>query len=105
MSETVALTFGTASIFGGLYGYHLKRSKPSLLAGVGVGSLYLTSAYLMHQQKLSGTALAFGTSGLLFGAIIPRAISIKKGPPVVLAVMSFTGLAYFGYKYQEEKFQ
>lgn len=66
---------------------------PSLVAGVGVGLLYLWSADSIRKGTANGLEGALGASALLLLSSLPR---VAKGPvPQVLAATStITGLYY-----------
>ncbi|TFK74937.1 hypothetical protein BDN72DRAFT_758698, partial [Pluteus cervinus] len=89
-----AYAMGTLCIIGGVTGFARTRSIPSLVAGVGVGLLYLWSADSIRKGTANGLEGALGASALLFLSSIPR---VKKGPiPAVLALTSAGAGAYYG---------
>lgn len=70
------------------------RSVPSLVAGVGVGLLYLWSADAIKKGHPNGLEGALGASTLLLLSSLPR---MAKGPvPAVLAISSAVVGAYYG---------
>jgi uncharacterized membrane protein (UPF0136 family) len=83
-------------------GYVRQRSTMSLVAGLGLGTLYGTSAYLLKENKQGGIELATATSVLLTGAMLPRAIKTKKPIPIAMGVVGVLGLVYYGKKYYEQ---
>jgi len=59
-------TVGALVAVGGAIGYMQRKSVPSLVAGVGIGSLYAYSAYLISNgQSENGHLLATVTSTAL----------------------------------------
>ncbi|KAH9913992.1 transmembrane proteins 14C-domain-containing protein, partial [Epithele typhae] len=89
-----AYVMGTLCIVGGLTGFARTRSIPSLVAGVGVGALYLYSADCIRKGTANGLETALGASALLFLSSAPRAM---KGPvPAMLTVTSAVAGAYYG---------
>lgn len=84
---------GTLCIVGGVTGFARTRSIPSIVAGVGVGLLYLWSANSIRSGTSNGLQAALGASALLFLSSAPRA---AKGPvPALLtATSAVTGLYY-----------
>ena len=66
MSHHVALTLGALTPAGGLYAGLVKGSRPSMAAGALFGGLYLTSGWLIKENKNNGIELAFGTSVNIF---------------------------------------
>jgi uncharacterized membrane protein (UPF0136 family) len=79
----------------------LKGSKASLIAGLGVGTLYGVSGYLLHQNADYGIELALLSSALLTGGMLPRAIRVGKPLPVSLVILGAVNCAYFGRKWFE----
>ncbi|KAJ3536082.1 hypothetical protein NMY22_g6192 [Coprinellus aureogranulatus] len=94
MSAYPAYTMGGLCIIGGVTGFARTRSVPSLVAGVGVGLLYLWSADAIRKGTNNGIEGALGASALLLLSSIPR---VAKGPvPLVLAVTSASTGFYYG---------
>ncbi|EPQ56614.1 hypothetical protein GLOTRDRAFT_110863 [Gloeophyllum trabeum ATCC 11539] len=93
MSAYPAYVMGGLCIVGGVTGFTRTRSVPSLVAGVGVGLLYLWSADSIRKGTANGLEGALGASALLLLSSLPR---VAKGPvPQVLAATStITGLYY-----------
>ncbi|GJE98573.1 transmembrane proteins 14C-domain-containing protein [Phanerochaete sordida] len=97
MSATPAYIMGGLCIVGGITGFARTRSVPSLVAGVGVGLLYLWSANSIANGTANGIEGALGASAILLLSSLPRA---AKGPvPAVLTVASTASTIYYGKTY------
>lgn len=88
-----ALLLGVACVAGGTAGYVRTNSKPSLIAGLSVGILYLWAGAALRNGNTKGITGAMGASAILFLSSIPR---VAKGPvPAMLTILS----AASGYYY------
>ncbi|CAG8577175.1 9505_t:CDS:2 [Acaulospora colombiana] len=82
---------GVACISGGITGFLRTGSKPSLIAGVTVGALYLWSGGILLNNDPRGYYGAAGASAILFLSSLPR---FTKGPvPALLTVLSAVSAA------------
>ncbi|KIP02686.1 hypothetical protein PHLGIDRAFT_78763, partial [Phlebiopsis gigantea 11061_1 CR5-6] len=89
-----AYIMGGLCIVGGITGFARTRSIPSIVAGVGVGLLYLWSADSIRRGTANGLEGALGASAILLLSSLPRA---SKGPvPAVLSVTSAVSAVYYG---------
>lgn len=70
---------------------------PSLVAGVGVASMYGFAGYLIKENRDYGHETAVAASAILAGAMLPRAIKsgFKKPVPAALSVISLAAGAYY----------
>lgn len=85
---------GGFCLVGGLAGFTRTRSIPSLVAGLGVGALYLWSADRIRKGQENGIEAAVGASAVLLASSAPR---MFKGPvPAMLAATSTVSGAYYG---------
>ncbi|KAG8827809.1 hypothetical protein FRC19_000314 [Serendipita sp. 401] len=92
-SPYVALIMGIACIAGGTTGFLRTGSKPSLIAGVSVGCLYLWSGGLILNNDFRGFYGAAGASAILFLSSLPR---VAKGPvPAILTLLSAASGTYY----------
>ncbi|ORZ23440.1 transmembrane proteins 14C-domain-containing protein [Absidia repens] len=97
MSHHPAYAMSALCFAGGIGGFARTRSLPSLIAGVGLGTLYGAAGYI-SQENVNGYKLAVGSSVVLAGAMIPRAIKTKKPVPIALALTSLAAGAYYTKK-------
>ncbi|KZT07274.1 uncharacterized protein LAESUDRAFT_678266 [Laetiporus sulphureus 93-53] len=96
MSAYPAYIMGTLCIVGGITGYARSHSIPSLVAGAGVGALYLFSANQIRTAAPNGLEYALGASAILLLSSLPR---VAKGPvPAVLTATSTATILYYGKK-------
>ena len=102
MSHHPSLTLGSACILGGFYGFMKTGSKPSLIGGLVTGSLYLTSSYLLKENKDGGLQLAVGTSALLMGSMARRALIVRAPVPMAMFSMGALATAYYGKALKED---
>ncbi|KAI5999410.1 transmembrane proteins 14C-domain-containing protein [Pisolithus orientalis] len=94
MSGIPAYAMGGLCLAGGVTGFVRTRSVPSLVAGVGVGLLYLWSAEAIKKGHPNGVEGALGASALLLLSSLPR---VAKGPvPAILAATSTAAGLYYG---------
>ncbi|KAH8556076.1 transmembrane proteins 14C-domain-containing protein [Umbelopsis sp. PMI_123] len=103
MSHHTALTMAALCAVGGVAGFAKTRSTPSLVAGLGVASLYGGAAYLLKENKDYGAETAAVASLVLAGAMGPRAVKsgFRKPVPVALTIASLAAGAYYANKVLE----
>ncbi len=78
------------------------RSKPSLIAGVGLGTMMLVSGYIIKEgSDLKGHTLALITSGLVVAGTLPRAVKTQKIVPAAVALVGLVSAFYQGQKVRE----
>jgi len=95
-SAHVSNTTGLLLTVGGIAAYAKKRSTPSLIAGVALGSTFFLSSYLIQkQQNFEGHALASAASVALVGAGVSRYFkATNKTIPLVLVVVGALSSLY-----------
>ncbi|KAF4810138.1 TMEM14 protein-like protein [Colletotrichum tropicale] len=106
MAHHPSFTLAGLLAVGGTAGFLKTQSKPSLIAGLGLGAAYAYSGYLLKENKDYGAELALGNSIVLLGAGASRAIKTGGKAPIPLA-LTFAGAAatvYYQKKYREFKF-
>ena len=103
-SAHVNLSLGTLVLVGGGLGYARKGSHASLVSGLVVGSLLLSSGYLIAKtdQVYEGHVLATLTSGVLAGGMGQRFVSTGKFLPAgLVASLGACACAYNALQSQE----
>uniref|UniRef100_A0A1D1ZEG7 UPF0136 membrane protein YJR085C n=1 Tax=Anthurium amnicola TaxID=1678845 RepID=A0A1D1ZEG7_9ARAE len=103
MSHHPSYTMAVICTIGGIAAYSKARSIPSLIAGVGIGTLYGIAGYVIKKNKDYGYETAFAASTILAGSMVPRAIKTKKSIPLSLGVLSVGVGAYYAKKIYEYK--
>ncbi|KAJ7199109.1 transmembrane proteins 14C-domain-containing protein [Mycena haematopus] len=94
MSAYPALAMGGFCMLGGIAGFTRTRSIPSLVAGIGVGAVYLWAGDRIRKGQSNGIESAIGASAVLFASSVPR---MGKGPvPAMLAATSTMSGLYYG---------
>lgn len=91
-----AYILGALTAGGGIAGFARTGSKPSIIAGVSVGTLYALGGYQIQNGGSYGVELALLASVVLGGSSIPRALRNKKPVPMVLSAIAVYGLSTFG---------
>jgi len=74
---------------------------PSLIAGVGIGTLYGIAGYVIKEKKDYGHETALGASIILASSMVPRALKTKKPISLSLCVLSVGVGAYYAKKIYE----
>lgn len=102
------MTMGGLVAVGGVIGYVRKGSTMSLVAGMVVGSLFFTSAYLIATPSASsstifrGHVLAATTSGILAVGMGQRYMKTNKIMPAgLVALLGAAACAYNIHKARE----
>lgn len=86
-------TMAVLCSLGGAIGFARTRSKPSLIAGSGVGALYAWAGVRLHTHAAYGREMAAAASLLLLASSAPR---FAKGPlPKVLTTTSVLTGGYY----------
>jgi uncharacterized membrane protein (UPF0136 family) len=87
----LALVYGLVALIGGLYGYLVKDSLASLIAGGASGVILLVGAALIGKKPKAGLITALVLSLLLIGRF--ASASLKSGASTIAIVMIVGGLA------------
>lgn len=86
------------TITGGSVGYVRKKSLPSLISGLVIGSTFVYAGYLIDKKLAAGYMLALGASAILLGTGISRGVSssFTKPLPLIMSVLGASGSYYYG---------
>ncbi|KAJ7148492.1 transmembrane proteins 14C-domain-containing protein [Mycena crocata] len=110
MSAYPAFAMGGLCIAGGVAAFARTRSLPSLVAGVGVGAVYLWAGDRIRRGEDNGLEAAVAASTLLLASTAPRLLrtrTLAPGPirapvprtlPALLAASSLAAGGYYGKK-------
>ncbi|KAL4809826.1 transmembrane proteins 14C-domain-containing protein [Aspergillus unguis] len=105
MAEHPSFTLAALLSAGGVAGYLKTQSRPSLIAGLGLGASYAFSGYLLKGNKDYGAELALGNSIALLGAGVSRSVKTKGKAPVPLGLAAAGLLATFYYQKKFREFR
>lgn len=99
----MSYTFGALFAVGGAIGYLKAKSFPSLIAGLGLGSLMVVSGIVIGKGRdFEGHSLALATSILATGGMGSRAVRTGKLVPAgIVALAAGVSAAYHGKKAYE----
>ena len=93
MSSHAALTSGILTLGAGVYGFMKTKSRPSLIGGAALASMFFSAAYLIkrtdYQAAAHTLAAVAGTTALVLGAKRMNqaaASTIRVGPTALLVV-------------------
>ncbi|KAI8641639.1 transmembrane proteins 14C-domain-containing protein [Parasitella parasitica] len=101
MSHHPSYAMAALCTAGGIAGYARSRSIPSLVAGVGIGSMYSVASYLIKENRYYGHETGVAASAILAISMVPKAMRTRRPFPVTLAVCSVATGAYYTKKIME----
>ncbi|KAJ2846255.1 hypothetical protein IWW36_004437 [Coemansia brasiliensis] len=87
---------------GGIMGYIKGRSVVSLVAGVGIGSIYFFAGHRIQKNQSMGHDIALGASTLLLCAMGPKAFRTRAPVPLVMTTLGTASAVYSAKKGYEE---
>ena len=95
-SSHIPLSVGGLCVMGGMYAYYKASSLPSLLGGVGTGSLLWASVYLINTgREYQGHLLASASSLILVGVGLTRYMKLRSMYPTGwMAIVGGLSLVY-----------
>lgn len=99
-AAVAAAMYGLTTLVGGIYGYVVKDSKASLIAGVAFGVILLASAALSFRKPFAGLVIACLASLALVGRFAKAAADVGAVSPIAgimigggLLVLALAGTA------------
>ena len=93
-ARTYFLAFGIVTILGGISGFVLKHSVPSVVAGTVAGMLLIAGGQLLGTRaQIGGVALTLLVSLALAGQVIPAIAAGRLNPGVYMVPLAFAGVA------------
>ncbi|KAL1405176.1 hypothetical protein Q8F55_008801 [Vanrija albida] len=106
MKENEPITYlGIASMAGGIAGFTLARSVPSLLGGLGIGCAMLGAGLRVRDNMAGGNELASVSSAALAVPMFRRALRTRGPIPATMAAAAAASAGYYAYlaaeRYQE----
>ena len=103
----VAILMSVLCALGGVIGYLKASSRPSLIAGLSLSSLFAASTYLINRSENPQNAflMATITSIALAGAMVSRYFKTRAiFPAGFMAVCGVASIAYHANKYSQYSF-
>lgn len=99
MSSHIALTSAVITLSSGTYGYLKTKSRPSLLGGLALTSMFLSATYMIKKtdNQVSGHSLAAlaGTLALVIGAKRLKTTNFAFGiGPISLITVGILNVPY-----------
>ncbi|KAJ1832569.1 hypothetical protein IWW55_001994 [Coemansia sp. RSA 2706] len=104
MSQHPAYTMAGLCAIGGVMGYIKGRSVVSLVAGMGIGSMYYFAGHRIQHNQSMGHDIALGASTLLLMAMAPKAVRTRAPVPIVMTVLGTASAAYEAKKGYEDMY-
>ncbi|DBA02939.1 TPA: hypothetical protein N0F65_005966 [Lagenidium giganteum] len=102
MSHHPTYTMAALLGAGGVIGFLKKKSIPSLVAGVALGTGFGIAGYMLQSGRMTqghGTALFFST--ITMSAMGVRAIRTRKPMPIAISAMGAVSAAYHAQRFTE----
>ncbi|KAJ1757665.1 hypothetical protein GGH12_002672 [Coemansia sp. RSA 1822] len=102
MSHHPSYAMAGLCAIGGIMGLIKGRSFVSLVAGMGIGSIYWFAGRRIEKNQTMGHDIALSASTLLLFFMAPKALRTRAPVPIIMTTLGTASTAYEAKKSYEE---